>query len=156
MSRQLSFSMDKETENNFLKFLEENDFILINDNGEILDYNDINTLFVLITRQDYLPHLAYNDNGVNLFDSLVIDYIRNNIIVSKKRINGGRIWISDAYKEEQFSMYKESFQKDYNIIKKWIQKNVPYQYLYINGKQSVGKRYISNSLVKLLEEWHSS
>ena len=30
MSRQLSFSMDKETENNFLKFLEENDFILLN------------------------------------------------------------------------------------------------------------------------------
>ena len=100
--------------------------------------------------------MAYNDNWVDLFDSLVIDYTRNNIIVSKKRINDGRIWISDAYKEEQFSMYKESFQKDYNIIKKWIQKNVPYQYLYINGKQSSEKEYISNSLVKLLEEWHSS
>ena len=156
MSRQLIFSMDKETENNFFKFLEENDFILLNRDGEILDYNDINTLFVLITRQDYLPHLAYNDNGVNLFDSLVIDYLRNKISVSEKRIKAGRIWISDAYKEEHFSMYKESFQKDYNIIKKWIQKNVPYQYLYINGKQSLGKRYISNSLVKLLEEWRSS
>ena len=129
-------------------------FFLID--GDILDYNDINTLFVLITGQDYLQHLAYNDNWVDLFDSLVIDYTRNNIIVSKKRINDGRIWISDAYKEEQFSMYKESFQKDYNIIKKWIQKNVPYQYLYINGKQSSEKEYISNSLVKLLEEWHSS
>ena len=156
MSRQLSFSMDKETENNFFKFLEENDFILLNRDGEILDYNDINTLFVLITRQDYLPHLAYNHNGVNLFDSLVIDYLRNKISVSEKRIKAGRIWISDAYKEEHFSMYKESFQKDYNIIKKWIQKNVPYQYLYINGKQSLEKRYISNSLVKLLEEWRSS
>ena len=151
MSRQINFYMDKTTELQFIQFVKDSGFIFItrSDGINVNPYDD-KDLFLFIIREKYLPFLRFKNNSVDVLNSLGIEYRRNNIIEDKKIVTGGRIYICDAYKDEKYSIYMEEFVKDYNKLKDWIKKHVPYQNYYNMGKIK-NKVYICDSMLTYSE-----
>ena len=146
MSKQISFYMDKKTESDFIRFVYDNSFVFIKwSDGTLVNPVEDDSLFCFITRDRYLPFLKFRNGAVDGLHCLVIEYTRNNIIENKKTVTGGRLYISDAYREDEYSEYMKDFADDYNRLKKWIKLNVPYQY-YIN-KGVKQKEYISDDML---------
>lgn len=146
MSKQINYYMDKETELNFIKYVYDNAFIFIKwSDGNLVNPYDDKSLFYYITREIYLPFLKFRNNAVDVLNCLVIEYTRNNIIENKKIVTRGRLYISDAYKENEYSAYMNDFNGDYNKLKKWIKTNVPNQYYINNGIKQ--KDYISDNML---------
>ncbi len=146
MSRQINYYMDKKTECDFIKFIYDNSFVFIKwSDGTLVDPYDDNSLFYFITRDKYLPFLKFRNNAVDILNCLVIEYTRNNIIENKKLITRGRLYISDAYKENEYSEYMKDFVDDYNKLNNWIKSNVPNQYFLNNGIKQ--KEYITDDMM---------
>ncbi len=151
MSRQINFYMDKTTEFQFIQFIKNSGFIFVRrSDGITVDPCDDKDLFLFIIREKYLQFLKFRNNSVDVLNSLGIEYRRNNIIEDKKIVTGGRIYICDAYKDEKYSIYMEDFVKDYNKLKGWIIKRVPYQNYYNMGKIK-NKVYICDSMLMYSE-----
>lgn len=150
MSRQINFYMDKTTECQFIQYIKNSGYIFIRrTDGIIVDpYND-KSLFFFIIQEQYLPFLKFRNSSVDVLNSLGIEYTRNNIIEDKKIVTRGRIYISDAYKDKQFSNYMNEFIKKYNELKSWIKKHVPYQNYNNMGK--IYKEYICDSMLTYSE-----
>ena len=146
MSKQINYYMDKKTECDFIRFVYDNSFVFIRwSDGTVVNPLEDKSLFYFITKDIYFPFLKFRNDAVDVLNCLVIEYTRNNIIENKKTVTRGRLYISDAYKESEYSEYKNDFNNDYNQLRKWIKANVPNQY-FINGgiKQ---KEYISDSML---------
>lgn len=151
MSKQINYYMDKKTEREFIRFIFDNSLVFINwFDGALANPNEDNSLFYYITRANYLPFLKYRNNAVDILHSLVIEYTRNNIIENKQTVTRGRLYISDSYKENEFSVYMNDFISDYNTLKKWIKNNVPNQCFMNNGIKQ--KEYISDSMLVYSEK----
>lgn len=150
MSKQINFYMDKDTECRFINFIIENDYVVIDNNGNILDIQHCNDLNILITKKTYLSNIEYKYDTVDVLKSLVIDYMRNNIIEEKKCVTRGRLWIGNACNKLHYSSYGNTFKEDYSNLCKWIKKNVPKQFFYNRGIQEKG--YISDGLLLYSEK----
>ena len=144
MSKQINYYMDKNTEHKFIQFALDNGLIFVkwSDGSKVNPFED-NSLFFFLTRDEYLSFMKFTSYSVDDFHSLVIEFSRNNIIEEKKIVTRGRIYISDVYKEK--TVYTNRFIEDYNVLCKWIKKNVPYQNYTNKGK--IQKEYISDSML---------
>lgn len=142
--------MDKNAEKDFIEYIYDNSFMFINwYDGTIINPYEDNSLFYFITREKYLPYLKFRNNAVDVLHCLVIEYARNNIIEDKKIVTRGRIYISDAYKDKQYSVYTKDFVNDYNTLKNWIKNHIPYQ--NYNNMDKIYKEYICDSMLKYSE-----
>jgi len=151
MSKQINYFMDKETEERFIQFVQDTGFYFIDWNdGKIVNPYEEKKLFYYIISEKYIKLLEYKNDTVDSLNCLVIEYIRNNIIEEKKIITRGRIYISNAYKDERFFNYSGEFLKDYNMLYKWIKKNVPCQNYSSRGV--IQKEYISDSMLVYSEK----
>ena len=151
MSRQINFYMDKTTELQFIRFVKNSGLIFLRRlDGITVDPYDDKDLFLFIIREKYLPFLKYRNNSVDVLNSLGIEYRRNNIIEDKKIVTGGRLYICDVYKDEKYSTYMEDFVNDFNKLKDWVKKHVPYQN-YNNMGKIKNKVYICDSMLKYSE-----
>ncbi len=150
MSKQINYYMDKETEILFIRYIRDNGFIFLKfaDGAKVNPNNDCGLIF-LVTKERYHSLIEYKNKSVNVLKSLVIEYSRNNIIEDKRIVTKGRIYISDAYKEPQFASYRDSLISDYNLLYKWIKKNVPFQTYNNMGK--IQKEYISDGMLSYSE-----
>ena len=154
MSKQINYYMDKKNESDFIKFIYDNSFVFIKwSDGTLVNPCEDDSLFYYITREKYLPFLKFRNNAVDDLHCLVIEYTRNNIIENKKIVTGGRLYISNAYKDNEYSEYANEFNNDYTILKKWIKTNVPYQSFINNGFEQ--KEYISDSMLVYSEKEYS-
>lgn len=150
MSKQINYYMDKNAEKDFIEYIYDNSFMFINwYDGTIINPYEDNSLFYFITREKYLPYLKFRNNAVDVLHCLVIEYARNNIIEDKKIVTRGRIYISDAYKDKQYSVYTKDFVNDYNTLKNWIKNHIPYQ--NYNNMDKIYKEYICDSMLKYSE-----
>lgn len=147
MSKQIDYYMDKMTEQDFIQYAYDNSFVFINwfDGTIVNPYEDKN-ISLFITRDIYLPFLKFRHGAVDVLNSLVIEYTRNNIIENKKIITGGRIYISDAYREKEYDLYMNDFIDDFNKLKKWIKVNVKNQFYTNNGIKQKG--YITDAMLE--------
>ena len=107
-------------------------------------------LFPYITKEEFLPLLRFRNNCIDVMDCLVIEMVRNNVIDEEKVVTGGRIYISDAYKEVRYQAYADDFIAGYEKLHRWIKKNIPKQ-TYLNGEKEL-KGYISNGMIKYSRE----
>ena len=143
--------MDKQTEQDFIKFVYDNSFVFIKwSDGTLVNPCEDKSLSYFITREIYLPFLKYRNNAVDVLHSLVIEYTRNNVIENKKIVTRGRLYISDACKENEYVAHKNDFNDDYNKFTKWIKSNVPNQYFINNGLKQ--KEYINDSMLVYSEK----
>lgn len=154
MGKQINFYMSHKVQEVFMEFLTQNNYIFINDRGDSIlnpNSNEIHRLF--LHKPDYgAVIMRQGDNvGIDAIKSPVIEFNKTLVRNEKKRIRRGRLWISTQYYEENLLVKKKGlFLKDYELLVRWVKKNVPYQE-YENGGY-VLKEYINSEIIELQEK----
>lgn len=133
MSKQINFYMDDSTQNRFLNFIRENQFTFLSYYGEKIDninaYND----FYLYKNDFGNLILKEYDKSLDILNSPVIEVVKTRI--KGQKIIRGRIWVSDLfYKNNIGNMeYCKKYIDMYQILNKWVKRNVPYQEVIKGG-----------------------
>ena len=168
MGRQINFYMDKEKEDEFVKYAFEKDFYVIEENIPKKEKN------IYKTFKDYkresLSYELYFCKNINVSKIMFtksgrIDYSSSPIIEFTKTfiysnsneniIKIGRIWYEYKYinNNNQFIIKDEQLLKDYYILVEWIRKNVPRRNFVYGGNLDSGgwiaKECITEKMIKI-------
>lgn len=155
MGRQINFYMNKSIQKAFIDYLFQNNFLLFDKKatyiGKVISDN-ISSLYLykynygnIIMRQD-------NTKSIDSLKSPVIQLNKTIIKENEKKILRGRLWLSHQYYDDEGMMIKkeESLLKDYQLLVRWVKKNVPYQKIrkgncYVN-------EYVNDEIIDLQNE----
>lgn len=154
MGKQINFYMSEKVQVSFIEYLEQNQFVFLDDGSQIVDQPLSPNVFELyLYKQDYGDVIMRQDIN-EIMDSIkspVIQFGKTTIKKEKKKVLRGRIWISDQYYDENGILIKkdEEFVKDYKRLVRWIKKNVPYQ--EIRKGEFIVKEYVNDELKELQE-----
>lgn len=90
-----------------------------------------------------------NKARIDILKSPVIEFSKTIIKAEQKKILRGRLWISDQYYGEEGNLIKKEkvFVKDYQMLRRWIKKYIPYQ--EIKKGEYLVKEYINDELKEL-------
>src|SRR5574344_3124489 len=95
MGKQINFYMDDSTQNRFLDFVRENQFIFLSYDGKkignINDYYD----FYLYKKEFGDLILKEYDKSLDILNSPVIEVVKTRI--KGQKVLRGRIWVSDIF-----------------------------------------------------------
>lgn len=156
MGKQIEFLMDKNTEIEFLKFVEEQELYFFLPNLDKSEGKIRLTEFSEIIKQSYL--LFYNEKygelsctevRIKVLESPVIEYMQTYKNESKNQIRRGRLFISSDINFMNDEI-KRDFLKEYKNLVSWIKKNVPNQEYVNKGKKYKG--YINDEIKRNLME----
>lgn len=148
MGKQINFFFSEKTKNDFISFVFSQKFRIISEfydvsNGikmeEYFD-NDLISNWYLLFYKEQFGNLIFNQGQyrrLNVISSPVIEFIDTTINDNTNSITAGRIWISQKNVFSDESM-RSTFLSDYNILVKWIKKNVPRQEYFDGCKLSRG------------------
>ncbi len=154
MGKQINFYMSENIQMSFIKYLEQNQFVFLDNNSKIISQPASMDVFgIYLYKKNYgdiIMH-QYNKEIMDSIKSPVIQFSKTVINEEQKRILRGRIWISYQYYDEQGELIKKDieFIKDYKMLTRWIKKNIPYQ--EINKGDFLVKEYVSDEL-KVLQK----
>lgn len=154
MGRQINFYMSNEVQERFIDFLNTKEFIFVDYNASIVnDILDDSKREIYLYKQDY-GDISMSQNNKAHIDSLkspIIQYIKTIIKEEQQTVLRGRLWIETKYYDEEGEVINkgESVLKDYQMLVRWIKKNVPYQ--QIKKKDHYIKGYINDELRELQE-----
>lgn len=154
MGRQINFYMSNDIQERFIDFLNKKEFVFVDYNASIInDISDDSKRDIYLYKQDYGNIIMSQNDKVNI-DSLkspIIEYIKTKIIEEQQTVLRGRLWIETKYYNGKGEVINkgESFIKDYQMLVRWIKKNVPYQ--QIKYKNYYIKEYINDELMELQE-----
>lgn len=147
--------MDAETQNNFIDFLEKEEFVMLDNKNKMINEPQNKNMYGF-----YLYKIRYGnvffrqDNIIDSIKSPVIQFSKTIVKDEIKKIKRGRLWMQDSFsKEGVFVRKDETFIKDYNKIVRWIKKNVPYQ--EVDKEGFVVREYVNNKVKLLHEEGYS-
>lgn len=156
MGKQINFYIDKTVEDEFMKQIFSQGFVLIAedlDNKKLVTFNDLETT----NSQMYILYLYKKDFGPIVTDveceyrldylrSPVIEFTRTLIKREKKLIIKGRIWLESKFYDMNGEVVNKDpgLTKEYNSLVKWIKKNVPLQ--DISKGDFIVKEYITKSI----------
>lgn len=162
MGRQINYYIDRKVENQFIKFVFENGFSILEEdlkNERINIYKDYLT-FKTSQNKFFLYKKSYGDiKDINNFKfkidfiiSPVIEFTRTVVIENEKKIVRGRLWYEPKYFLENGELYSkdQSILKDFSMLVRWLKKNVLYTEI-IEGGYPI-KEYITDEIKKLVEE----
>lgn len=158
MGKQISFYMDKKTEESFLSYIKENGTLLFegNNNKPI----EIESLPVPFSEKGWFKVYLYNNigdiklkrlsNGREIIDSIdsnVIEFSRTVIRDDSKEVTKGRLWFETKFYDENGTLVEKdgTVEEWYKLLSKWIKKNIPKSEFSIDGK--IYKEYISESIM---------
>lgn len=152
MGRQIEFQMSEKTQNEFIEFLKQNNYIFLDSNKNTVKELGSEKVFYC-----YLYKTNYESITMKKVDNQIIDDSRSYVIHFKKtsvdykskKVYSGRIWIGTYFYDENGNtiMKSNGFIKDYEKLVRWIKKNVPCRSRKI-GKY-VYKLYISDEILEL-------
>ncbi|MHB0935460.1 MAG: hypothetical protein ACYDCO_11535 [Armatimonadota bacterium] len=177
MGKQINFFVDQETEEAFLRFVFENDFLFVEyyfspDDRPIVyntidEYRSAETTMCFFYRPEFgeLVTVRSDYNGklyVVQPVSPVIEFIRTNVDHSQRTIRRGRIWIATQWydaNDQPVYQYPE-LMKDYGRFAGWLKKHAPYRDTdRVTRKRSNGetyeyvyKEYITDTMLALYHE----
>ena len=147
MGKQITFYMDDSTQNRFLDFLKDNQFVFLSNEGQTIDnINDCYDFYIYKKEFGELFFKEY-DESLDILNSPVIEIIKTRI--KGQKILQGRVWVSDIfYKKNNGKLeYCKKYIETYQILYKWIKKNVPYQEVMMGG--CAVKEYADNVFVNI-------
>lgn len=142
MGRQINFYMSNDVQERFIDFLNKKGFVFVDYNASIInDISDNSKREIYLYKQDYGNIIMSQNDKV----------IKTKIIEEQQTVLRGRLWIETKYYNEKGEVINkgESFIKDYQMLVRWIKKNVPYQ--QIKYKNYYIKEYINDELKELQE-----
>ena len=158
MGKQISFYMDKKTEESFLSYIKENGTLLFegNNNKPI----EIESLPVPFSEKGWFKVYLYNNIGdiklkklsndreiIDSIDSNVIEFSRTVIRDDSKEVTKGRLWVETKFHDENGTLVEKdsTVEEWYKLLSKWIKKNIPKSEFSVDGK--IYKEYISESIM---------
>ena len=151
MGRQINFYMSNDAQERFINFLNKNEFVFVDCNASIInDILDDSIREIYLYKQDYGNIIMRRNDKVNI-DSLngpVIEYIKTKILEDQQTVLRGRLWIETKVYNEPANK-GESLLKDYQMLVRWIKRNIPYQ--QIKKKDHYIKGYVNDELKELQE-----
>lgn len=162
MGRQINYYMNKNIENEFMKYVFSKDFKIISEesvSGKTIVYNTIDEVdqseyYLYLYKTEFGDIINYTSGNYRIDNRIspVIEFIRTYIKDKDKEIIRGRIWFeSKYYGEDSEIIYKNPMLiKEYESLVRWIKKNVPYQ--EVEDRGYVFKEYISNDIKKMVSE----
>lgn len=154
MGRQINFYMSNDVQERFIDFLNKNEFVFVDCNASMInDILDDSKRDIYLYKQDY-GNIIMSQNNKSNIDSLkspIIEYIKTIIKEEQQTVLRGRLWIETKFYNEKGEVInkEESVLKDYQMLVRWIKKNVPYQ--QIKKKDHYIKGYINDELKELQE-----
>lgn len=148
MSRQINFYIGPSDQLKLAEYIKEKGIVALNRHGREIDVSSPETNYLLLSRREFIPGFEYRDNGdIDCFSSYIIEYSRTNVSLEKSFVSLGRFWYGKRPGEgEENELKSKQIMKDYNGLKNWIKKNIPYQTYYRRGVALKG--YISDELLK--------
>ncbi len=155
MGKQINFYMSENVQVSFIEYLEQNQFVFLDNNSKIISRPASMDVFgMYLYKQSYGNIIMHQDNK-EIMDSIkspVIQFGKTVIKEEHKKVLRGRIWVSDQYNDEHGALIKKDVQfvKDYKMLTRWIKKNVPYQEIR-KGDYFV-KEYVNDELKALQEK----
>lgn len=159
MGRQINFYIEKELEDKFMQKIFEDGFVVVAEdleNKKLVKFNELSE----VNPQIHILYLYKENYGQIITDkeyeyrldclrSPVIEFTKTLIKYEKKIIIRGRLWVeSKFYDKNGVVVNKDSrLISEYNLLAKWVKKNVPYQDI-LKGDYIV-KEYITNRIKEL-------
>lgn len=154
MGKQINFYMSEKVQTDFIKFLEQKQFLFLdNKNKIIIQPNSKSVLGLYLYKQDYGNIIMNSNNSENLdcIKSPVIQFSKTIVKDEYQKVLRGRLWMTDCYNDEAQIVKKgEAFVKDYRMVVRWIKKYVPYQ--EIKKGDFFVKEYVSNEMLDLQDK----
>lgn len=150
VGRQINFYMDDSTQKRFLDFVKEEQFTFLTYKGNMCDSIDECFSFFLYKKEfGNLYYKAY-DKTLDILNSPVIEVTKTKI--KDHRVFRGRVWVSDMFYKENIAClaYCKKYLDAYQILYKWIRKNVPYQEINMGGYTI--KEYANDVFVNIESE----
>lgn len=159
MGRQINFYMSHDVQERFIDFLNEKEFTFVDYNASIInDILDDSRKSIYLYKQDYgdICMNPYHKVHIDPLKTPIIQYRKTIIKEEQRKVLMGRLWIETKYYNEDGELINkgESVLKDYQMLVRWVKKNVPYQEIkkmnhYL--KEYYIKEYINDELRKLQE-----
>lgn len=152
MGKQINFYMSEHIQEEFIEYLKQNQFKFLNSSADIVNQLSSSSIFsAYLYKPDYGQIVMCQDNKarIDILKSPVIEFSKTIIKAEQKKILRGRLWISDQYYGEEGNLIKKEkvFVKDYQMLRRWIKKYIPYQ--EIKKGEYLVKEYINDELKEL-------
>ena len=154
MGKQINFYIGEITQNSFIQYLQENEFLFWDKRQNVIqDLFEKSVSVLYLYKPNYgemIMHKDYRDT-IDIIKSPLIQFNKTLIKEDKKKIIRGRIWIEDKFYSDDGDCIKKDkvFVDDYMLLMKWIKKNAPLQEIP-KGEHFV-KEHVSSDLNDYLE-----
>lgn len=152
MGKQINFYMSEVIQNRFIEYLCHNHFIFLDKNSAIIDEPKSNNILGgYLYKHDYGNIIMRQDinDYMDSIKSPVIQFGKTIIKEEKHRILRGRLWVEDKYYDEEGKLLikERELLKDYQMLVRWVKKNVPYQKIALD--EYFTKEYVNDELIEL-------
>lgn len=133
MGRQINFYMSESKQNLFLDFLREKQFVFLSCFGEKIENPNDCRCFYLYKEEFGEWYFRKNNVSLDTFESPVIEVTKTKI--KDQKVYEGRLWVSDSFYKKNIGKleYCKKYMNEYQILYRWIRKNVPYQNVIMGG-----------------------
>ena len=151
MGKQINFYLDEQTQSQFVDYLTECGFVLLNADADEVE-PDSESFFSAYLYKNSYGGLIRTQNAMKQIDSIkspVIQFNKTIIKMDQQTILRGRLWVEDKYYAENRSIVQKGNElvKDYQKLVRWIRKNVPYRKIPKGNSEVM--EYASESLDEL-------
>lgn len=154
MGKQINFYMSKSIQMNFIQYLEQNQFLFLDNKlTEIDQVGSDDVLSMYLYKLNYGEIFMKQENimSMDCIRSPVIQFNKTIIREEQKKVLRGRLWISNQYYDKNGVYHKKNaLLKDYILLNGWIKKNVPYQEIK-KGEYYI-KEYANDELKELQDK----
>mgnify|MGYP002875499010 FL=1 len=147
MGKQINFYMSENVQNQFIDFLISNNFLFLDNEGNKIDFQNLCSYNDYYLYKNEFGYLLTKNNSIDVLNSPIIEFCKTR--VKENRILRGRLWISDQYYKSNNAQTQQSknYIMEYNMLAKWIKKNVPYQ--NIKKGEFFVKEYTNDELIQM-------
>lgn len=151
MGKQINFYLDEQIQSQFVDYLTQCGFVLLNIDADEVEA-DSNSIFSVYLYKNNYGALICTQNAMKQINSIrspVIQFKKIIIKMDQQTILRGRLWMEDKYYADNGTIIQKDIAlvKDYQKLVRWIRKNVPYRKIPKGNSEVM--EYASESLDEL-------
>ena len=147
--------MSEKVQESFVEYLIQNQFMFLDYYAKTVEQPLLKSVYGMYLYKPEYGDIVIRKDRKDILDvstSPVIEFNKTSINEEKKKVIRGRLWVEIKYYDERGEIItkNDKLVKDYERLKRWIRKNVPYQE-YKCGEYLV-KEYVNNEMLELQNE----
>ena len=134
MGKQINFYMSENVQNQFIDFLISNNFLFLDNEGNKIDFQNLCSYNDYYLYKNEFGCLLTKNNSIDVLNSPIIEFCKTRVKENYKSNNGQ-------------TQQSKNYIMEYNMLAKWIKKNVPYQ--NIKKGEFFVKEYTNDELIQM-------